>query len=49
MDQITDFLESWCRSRGCEKITELGRPGWSRLAKRRGYQFKPYAQAWKDL
>lgn len=49
MDQIMDFLEKWCREKGCEKITELGRPGWSRLAKRRGYQFKAYAQAWKDL
>lgn len=49
MDEIMDFLEKWCRGKGCEKITELGRPGWSRVARRRGYQWKPYAQAWKDL
>lgn len=49
MDQIMEWLESWCRQRGCSKISELGRPGWAKVAKRRGYEFTPYAQATKSL
>ena len=49
MDQIMEWLESWCRQRGCTKISELGRPAWARVAKSRGYEFTPYAQATKSL
>lgn len=49
MDQIMGWLESWSAKRGCTKISELGRPGWAKVAKRRGYEFHPYAQATKTL
>jgi hypothetical protein len=49
MDSIMDWIESWCRERGCRKITELGRPGWARAAKRRGYSQQPCLLVWKEL
>lgn len=49
MDEITDYLESWCRAHGCGTISMLGRPGWSKFVGRRGWSIHPYVSAWKAL
>lgn len=49
MDEITAYLEQWCREHGCEKIGMLGRPGWRRYVARRGWRVLPCVAAHKAL
>jgi hypothetical protein len=46
---MTDRLEQWCVDRGCDSISMLGRPGWTKFVSRRGWQVSPTVAAWKQL
>lgn len=49
MHTVMQWIEEWFRKRGCRKITELGRPGWVKVADRLGYSHARCLQVWKDL
>lgn len=49
IDRLFPRLEKWAKSRGCDRIALLGRPGLSRLVKRHGGKSIPLIHAWRDL
>src|SRR6478609_363856 len=49
LPEMTDRLEQWCVEQGCDSISMMGRPGWSKFVSRRGWQVMPTVAAWKEL
>lgn len=48
-DEVEAYLEQWCRERSLASLTMLGRPGWSKVLKARGWRAQPMCTAWKNL
>lgn len=49
IDRLFPHLAKWAKTRGCDRIALLGRPGLSRLVKRHGGKSIPLIHAWRDL
>ncbi len=48
-DEVESFLIEWCRQNSLDSLGMLGRPGWSKVLSRRGWQTQPICTAWKNL
>jgi hypothetical protein len=42
-------LQDWSKTRGCDSMSMLGRPGWSKTVGALGYSQRPALNAWKSL
>lgn len=49
LEQLTHALEGWCAAHGCDNISALGVPGWTKFMSRRGWQLMPAVAAWKKI
>lgn len=49
LDAITEHLERWAKSRGCDRIALIGLPGLTKVVKRHGGQSIKLIHAWRDL
>lgn len=49
MSEITDYLEQWSRKHGCHKIGMVGRPGWLKFVRHRGWETQRCLSASKEL
>lgn len=47
-DHFTDVVGNWFKSQGCKFIDIIGRPGWQRLYKERGFR-TAYVQLRKNI
>lgn len=47
-DHFTDVVGEWFKSQGCKHMDIIGRPGWQRLYRDRGFRLA-YTQLRKDL
>jgi hypothetical protein len=49
VDRIGVAMEDWSRAQGCSNIACIGRRGWTRAWKRRGWKILPSVTATKEL
>jgi len=49
MNQILDYLESWCLKNHCDTLGMIGRPGWIKTVMSRHGKHLPLLQGWKSL
>lgn len=49
IDEVFSHLSKWAKTKGCNRIGLLGRPGLSRLVKRHGGESIQLIHAWRDL
>ena len=48
-DVLQEVIEGWSRAHGCSSIAAIGRRGWSRAWKQRGWVILPSVTATKEL
>lgn len=49
LDVITEHLEHWAKSRGCDRIALIGLPGLTKVVERHGGQMINLIHAWRDI
>lgn len=49
MHQLSSHCEQWAKDRGCDRIAFVGRPGLSKIARKRHGNTLTLVHAWRDL